>query len=116
MTATPSNRRKHQRFPLASSVEIHLAATGKSYPGRGVDVSQGGMMVYLPASAPVSAGQELDLTVTPSPAAPAPAGVAGAVARKRAARVIRVDRDGLVKLGRLGVAVQFTNGQENPRA
>ena len=111
MTDTPSDRRKHERFPLASSVEVQLAATGKKYPGRSVDVSLGGMLVYLPASAPIVAGQELELTVTPSPAAPAPAGVAGAVARTRSARVVRVDRDGLVKLGRLGVAVQFINGQ-----
>lgn len=111
MTRTPSDRREHERFPLASAVMLHLAATDTSYPGRGVDVSQGGMLVYVPASAPIAAGQELELTVTPSPAAPAPAGIAGAVARKRAARVIRVDRDDLVKLGRLGVAVQFTNGQ-----
>jgi hypothetical protein len=111
MTHTPSDRRKHQRFPLASSVEVHLSATGRSYPARGVDVSQGGMLVYLPASAPVAAGQELELTVIPSPTAPAPAGAANAVARKRAGRVIRVDRDSLVRLGHLGVAVQFINGQ-----
>ena len=50
-------RRKHPRFSMNLPVEYWPTGTPKSHPGHTGDVSQGGLLLYLPTE--ISAGQDL---------------------------------------------------------
>jgi len=96
-------RRKHQRHPLATSVQVFHGPSGRDFPGRCLDISAGGLKMYVPAATPVQPGHPIRLTL-------------GAVSRPEFAglgdkpidgTIVRVDRDALLKTGHLAVGVKF---------
>ncbi len=104
MNATPSSeRRTHKRFPLATSVQFFHDPSQRDFPGRSVDVSDGGMLMYVPATVPVHIGQciRMDLAAVPRNT------YSGPTDSKVQAKVVRVDRNALLSTGHIAVGVQF---------
>ncbi len=52
-------RRKHPRFNIDLPIEYSLASSSVSHPGRALNVSEGGLLIYLPEK--VEMGQFLQL-------------------------------------------------------
>ncbi len=97
-----SDRRRHLRVPLSAKVTLYHVPSKRTFPARSVDISESGMLMYVPAGTPVSLGQEVELTIEPrvtAQAAPA--------AQLRHGKVVRVDRPLMLKTAHLPVAVQF---------
>ena len=99
-----ANRRRHVRYPLATTVQFHHGPSGRDYPARSVDTSAGGLLMYVPVGTPVAPGQAIRLQLG-SHSRPELAGVgAGPIE----ATVVRVDRQKVLSLGYLPVGVRFT--------
>lgn len=104
MSAAPSvDRRKHPRHPLATSVQFYHGQSQRDFPGRCVDISEGGMLMFLPASTPVQPGDSVRVTL-------------GSVSRPEFSSlgerpidgtVVRVDRKALLRLGQIVTGVRF---------
>ena len=101
MCASPAaERRQYPRQPLSARVHLHHQASRREFPARSVDVSEGGLLMYVPATTPVSVGQVVEVRFEDPPAGtPCGQTVAGQVAR--------VDRQKLLAMGYLAVGVQF---------
>ena len=101
MCATPTaERRVHRRHPFAGRVSIFHEPTQRVLPARSVDISEGGMLMYVPVSTPVKPGQPIRLSVEgagPPEFGPEPVDC----------RIVRVDRHSLTTQGHLAVGVQF---------
>ena len=107
-TQQGGDRRKHQRQPLAIPVQFHHDPTGKDLPGRCVDISQGGMRMYVPANTPVKSGQEILICLGDISAQ----GLAQLSKQRLAARVVHVNRYTLISTGQLAVGVEFVGESE----
>jgi len=104
MERQPStDRRQFPRHPLATTVNFYHGPTRREYPARSVDISHGGMLVYLPAAAPVAPGQTIRVTIG-SHGRPELSELSN---RPLQATVVRVDRRGMLALGHLPVGVRF---------
>lgn len=99
----PQDRRKYPRYPLPTSVQFYHGPSQRDYPGRCVDISLGGLLMYVPAAAPVQPGQPIRIAV-------------GGVPRPEFARlggqpvdatIVRVNRMSLFSEGHLAVGVRF---------
>ena len=108
MTPQPTaERRRHVRRPLSSKVRLFHVPTGRYYPARSVDASEGGMLMYVPVTAPVAPGQAVqvhleqvqraDLDYLPCEAVDA--------------TIVRVDRPRMLGTGHLPIGVEFSTGQ-----
>jgi c-di-GMP-binding flagellar brake protein YcgR len=104
MDHTPkTDRRRYPRHPLTAGVRFQHAPSASEFPGRAVDISDGGMLMYVPVSAPVKAGQPIRLTLR------------GIRAKQFSdlddktldARIVHVQRQGLLVTGRVAVGVEF---------
>jgi len=106
MGNTPSaERRRHQRYPLATSIDFFHGPSRRDFPARCVDISEGGMLMYVPAKTPVQAGQPIRLNLQ---------GVTrpdvGHMAEEPMdATVVRVDRQKLLSIGHVAVGVKFAS-------
>lgn len=107
MSAAPTaDRRKYARHPLATSVQVYHAPSRREYPGRCVDISAGGMMLYMPATTPVQPGHAVRLALGAVPRPEFAALGDGPVE----ATIVRVDRQKLLSLGHLAVGLRFHAG------
>ena len=102
-TQMESDRRSHQRYPLATSIQFYHGPSQRDLPGRCVNVSSGGMMMYVPHNTPVRVGQPIQL---------ASGGLNRAEFRNvndapLDATIVRVDRGEITSGGQLGVGVRF---------
>lgn len=93
MSETTADRRKHRREASSATVQFFHGPSRREFPGRCLDISEGGLMMYVPAAAPVQAGQAIRLQMPQS--APLDA------------RIVRVDRQRLLSKGHIAVGVQF---------
>jgi len=98
-----AERRKHQRYPLPTSVSFFHAPSQRDFPGRCVDVSVGGLLMYVPATVPIHPGQPVRMSVG-SVSRPELAGLSG---KPLDATIVRVDRHNLLNMGQLAVGVRF---------
>ncbi|MFA6135068.1 MAG: PilZ domain-containing protein [Phycisphaerae bacterium] len=98
-----ADRRKHPRYPLSTGVQFHHCASRHDFPARSVDISDTGVLMYVPMTAPVQAGQMVKLTMgaikSPRFASMSETPVEG--------RIVRVERQGLLTAGNLMVGVEF---------
>lgn len=104
-STAPPERRKHQRYPLATSVEFHHGPSQRSFPARCVDISAGGMLMYVPAATPVQPGHPVQVTIG-SVSRPEFAGLSE---RPVDATIVRVDRQALLSAGHLAVGLRFAH-------
>lgn len=97
------DRRKYPRHPLPTSVLFYHGPSQHDYPGRCVDISVGGLLMYVPAKVPVQPGHILRLTVG-SVNRPEFSGLSE---KPIDATVVRVERGKFVSTGHLAVGVRF---------
>ncbi|MCE5277961.1 MAG: PilZ domain-containing protein [Planctomycetaceae bacterium] len=99
--ATPE-RRVHRRYPLAAGVSFVHAPSQRRFPARCVDISRGGLQVYVPAAAPLKAGQPIRLDL------PKVEGDLEELDQRCVdCTVIRIDRTTLLDKGYISVGLQF---------
>ncbi len=104
MSPAPSvDRRKHPRHPLATGVQFYHGPSQREFPGRCVDVSEGGMLMYVQPTTPIKPG---DITRVALGSAGRPE-YASFGQRPVDATVVRVDRNSLLTLGHIPVGVKF---------
>ena len=104
MIETPrTERRQHQRYPVATSVQFYHGPSQRDFPGRCCDISAGGMLMHVPATTPIQPGHTLRLSMSALPR-PEFAKIAG---QPLQATVVRVDRQSLVTTGHVAVGVRF---------
>ena len=101
-----ADRRRHRRRPLSAGVQFYLEPSAADYPARAVDISDSGMLLYVPVSAPVKPGQPIRVTIRSAHRRPDD-GLGALDDRPRDARIVRVQREGLMITGKLAVGVEF---------
>ena len=98
-----SDRRQFTRYPMATTVEFFHGPSRRNYPARSVDVSRGGMLMFVPATTPVAPGQPIRVTLggysQPELHTLSNKPVEGTI--------VRVDRGGMLEAGHLPVGVRF---------
>ena len=98
---TPSNeRRQHARYPVSTGLEFHHGPTKRQVPARSVDISDTGMLMYVPITTPVRTGQAVCVNM----------GGVGAMSAANGpvqATIVRVDRSKMTSSGCLGVGLSF---------
>jgi len=85
---------------MATGLQFHHGPSRRQVPARSVDVSESGMLMYVPATTPVRTGQAVYVNM---------AGV-GPMASSREplqATIVRVDRADMTSKGYLGVGLRF---------
>jgi c-di-GMP-binding flagellar brake protein YcgR len=104
MSTSPSaERRVAQRYSVPARVQFYHDPTQRDFPGRTVDISSSGMLMYVPATVPVHPGQKVKVCV----------GVQGPDQLGQLAEtpiqgtIVRVDRNPLLAVGNIAVGVQF---------
>jgi hypothetical protein len=100
-SVTDTERRQHARYPMSTGIQFHHGPSKREVPARSVDVSQTGMLMYIPATTPVRAGQAVYVNM---------AGVGGRSAVGGGpvqATIVRVDRADMTSKGYLGIGVRF---------
>lgn len=98
-----ADRRRHVRYPLATTVEFFHGPSRRAYPARSADVSAGGMMMFVPVGTPVAPGQPIRLTFG-SHDRPEFGRLSE---RPMDATIVRVDRQRMLSSGHLPVGVRF---------
>lgn len=96
-----NERRQHARYPMSTSLQFHHGPSKREVPARSVDVSESGMLMHVPATTPVRAGQAVYVNL---------AGVRGRSVTDAApvqATIVRVDRAKMTNKGYLGIGVRF---------
>ena len=101
--SSDKDRRRHPRHPLATTVEFFHGPSRRKYPARSVDISDGGMLMYIPVGVPVAQGQPIQVTIG-SHGRPELAELSN---RPLDATVVRVDRRKMLDLGHLPVGIRF---------
>ena len=100
-----SDRRRHIRYPMATGVEFYHGPSRRKFPARSADVSRGGMLMFVPASTPVSPGQPIRVAVNRYTRAE----FRELTREPVDATIVRVDRGGMLDGGgHLPVGVRFT--------
>lgn len=99
-----ADRRRHVRYPLATTVQFYHCPSRREFPARSVDISAGGVLVYVPVGTPVALGQPIQLKL-------------GTHSRPEFARlsdspldgtIVRVDRRRMLSVGHLPIGIRFS--------
>jgi c-di-GMP-binding flagellar brake protein YcgR len=98
-----ADRRRHRRHPLSAGVRFQHEPSASEFPGRAVDISDGGMLMYVPVSAPVKPGQPIRLTLRHVRSKQ----FSELGDKPLDARIVRVQRQGMMITGKLAVGVEF---------
>jgi hypothetical protein len=96
-------RRVSPRYATTAGVQLFHEPSKRDFPARCVNLSTGGLLMYVPAAVPVRTGQTVRLTLS-QVGLPALAGLSAAPIE---AKIVRVDRNALLAEGHLAVAVRF---------
>ena len=112
MSSIPSTDRRHyKRVAMSALVRLHHAASDREYPARSIDVSDGGMLICAPATAPLGLGHRISIGT----ASPGDGTAPGAfevdlphlAAQPVNGTIVRVDRGKLLSTGQVVVGVKF---------
>ena len=99
----PKERRVSPRYGATAGVRFFHEPSSRDFPARCVNLSTGGLLMYVPAAAPVRPGQTVRLTLGQVDLPE----LAGLSAARVEAQIVRVDRNALLAEGHLAVAVRF---------
>ena len=99
----PSERRMYPRYPLPTSVQFHHGPSRRDFPARCANISEGGMLMYVPVTSPVQPGHPISVTIG-SVSRPEFAALSE---RPVDATIVRVDREALLEEAHLAVALRF---------
>jgi hypothetical protein len=98
------DQRREARTVLSWPVSIWLAEAGRFFNGRSANVSKGGVFVSVPMPAPFRTGHVVEVNF---PRTEALAQEKGGFARIKSGKVVRVERENMLKDGGIGVAIAF---------
>lgn len=104
MESTIVEQRKDRRSDLAWPVSVWIPEANRFFSGKSVNVSKGGAYISLPTTAPVRSGHEVEVNF---PRTVTLARQKGQYARIKTAKVVRVERNDMLRNGTIGIAVQF---------
>jgi hypothetical protein len=104
MESTVVEQRQEIRQDLNWPVSVWLPEANRFFNGKSVNVSKGGALLYVPMTTPVQEGNELEVNF---PRTMTLAQQKGQYARIKHAKVLRVEREQILKAGTIGIAVQF---------
>lgn len=99
-------QRKHTRTNLSWPVSIWLPQANRFFNGRSSNISKTGVLLSLPITTPVRAGNNVEINF---PRTTTLAKEKGQFARIKSGKVVRVERGNLLKDVSIAVAVQFHN-------
>ena len=105
METTVVEQRKDVRSELVWPVSIWLPEANRFFNGKSANVSKGGAYISVPMTAPVRQDHEIEINF---PRTMSLAKQKGQYARIKCGKVLRVDRNNMLKNATIGVAVQFT--------
>jgi hypothetical protein len=97
-------QRKEARSELAWPVSMWLPEANRFFNGQSVNVSKGGVYLSVPLTTPVREGHEVEINF---PRTVTLAKQKGQYARIKSGKVLRVERNNLLKGANIGLAVQF---------
>lgn len=96
--------RTDARSDLSWPINIWLPEAGRFFNGKSINVSKGGAYLTMPMTTPIRAGHELEVNF---PRTMSLAKQKGQYARIKTAKVVRVDRKGIMENACIGLAIQF---------
>lgn len=105
--APSSERRQHNRIPRVVHVQLRDPIAEKGIPARTLDISDGGMRVSVPSTAPLAEGQSVSIHVSQNVLPRLPKGTDPYNADTLQAQIVRVDRNALLSEGQLQVGVKL---------
>lgn len=105
MESTLVEQRNNTRSDLTWPVSIWLPEANRFFNGKSINVSKGGAFISMPITTPIRPGNEIEVNF---PRTMTLAKQKGQYARIKHAKVLRVDRNQMLQVGTIGVAVQFT--------
>ena len=97
-------QRKDTRTDLCWPVSVWLPEAHRFFNGRSSNISKTGVFVFVPMTAPVRAGHIVEINF---PRTTALAEQKGQFARIKSGKVVRVDRQNVLKDTSIGVAIRF---------
>jgi hypothetical protein len=97
-------QRKDTRSDLVWPVSVWLPQANRFFNGKSQNVSKGGAYITLPMTAPIRQGQEIEVNF---PRTSSLAKQKGQYARIKSGRILRVERDKMLRNATIGLAVQF---------
>ncbi|HUT29394.1 MAG TPA: PilZ domain-containing protein [Sedimentisphaerales bacterium] len=103
---TSVEQRKHTRTNLSWPVSIWLPEANRFFNGRSANISKTGVLVSLPMTTPVRPGHLVEVNF---PRTTALAKEKGQFARIKCGKVVRVERNNILRTVNIGVAIQFEN-------
>jgi len=106
METVAVEQRKHTRSELSWPVSVWLPEANRFFNGRSRNVSRGGAYITMPMTTPVRPGHDIEINF---PRTPALARQKGQYARIKSAKVLRVDREGVLEGACIGMAVEFSD-------
>ena len=98
------DQRREARTTLSWPVSIWLPEAGRFFSGRSANVSKAGAFVSVPIPAPFRTGHVVEINF---PRTEALAQEKGSFARIKSGKVVRVERQNMLKDGNIGVAIAF---------
>lgn len=104
MESVAVEQRRDVRSDLSWPVSIWLPEANRFFNGKSVNVSKGGAYISVPMTTPVRPGHEVEINF---PRTMSLAKQKGQYARIKNAKVLRVERQQMLKAGSIGIAVQF---------
>ena len=97
-------QRKENRTNLSWPISVWLPAANRFFNGRSTNISKTGVFFKVPMTTPIRAGHIVEINF---PRTTALAKEKGRFARIKSGKVIRVERNNILKDTNIGVAVQF---------
>jgi len=104
MDTIVTEQRKSLRTNVSWPVSIWLPEANRFFNGRSSNISKTGVLLRLPVSTPLHAGNVVELNF---PRTMALARQKGGFARIKSGKVVRVERGNLLDDAELGVAIAF---------
>lgn len=104
METTLVEQRRDARSELSWPVSVWLPEANRFFNGRSKNVSKGGAYLTMPMTTPIRPGHEVEINF---PRTMSLAKQKGQYARIKSAKVLRVDRKGMLEGASIGMAVQF---------
>jgi len=104
METVTVEQRKEARSELAWPVSVWVPEANRFFNGRSINVSKGGAFLSMPMIIPIMTGNEVEINF---PRTTTLAKEKGQYARIKSGKVLRVDRQKMLRGGNIGMAVQF---------
>ena len=101
---TLTEQRKDTRTRLSWPVSLWLPDANRFFNGRSDNISKTGVFITVPMTAPVRTGHTVEVNF---PRTEVLAKQKGGFARIKSGKVVRVERNNMLKDTKIGVAIQF---------